>query len=495
MKKINWEKVLLVLLIGVTLFLRLYQIDQRMTFLGDEGRDAIVVRRLLVEHHPPLLGPPTSIGNIYLGPLYYYMMATAMAIGWLNPASAAMMVALIGTATVGLIYYLTRGWFGKLAALAAAFLYSISPTVITYSHSSWNPNPAPFFGLLAILGFYKSHLSRNYLWLILVGVALAFVVQMHYLSLILIPIFGLLWAVELFGSKTKSYFFLGTVISVAVFLLLMSPLLIFDLRHNFLNYHNIEKFFTDRQTTVNLNFFNSLGRVLPIYKSALIDNYLSYGNVILNIVISFLILAPLLVALRQYSKKRKMEWPYLVLGIWLVGALLGLSTYKQTIYSHYLGFVNPAPYILLGALISQLKKPYDKVAAIVIVVALSLVTIPKNPLFYPPNNQLRRTQEIAKFVIKESVNKDFNFALIAKNNYDAAYQYYLDLYGHSPKSLPDDITDQLFVVCEDPICLPINHPKYEIAAFGWAKIERMEDFYGVKVYKLVHNPSGKPQDE
>jgi hypothetical protein len=56
-----------------------------------------------------------------------------------------------------------------------------------------------------------------------------------------------------------------------------------------------------------------------------------------------------------------------------------------------------------------------------------------------------------------------------------------------PKALPKDRTDQLIAVCEDPVCEPINNPKYEIAAFGWIKIASVEDYQGVKIFKLVHN--------
>ena len=44
---------LLVLFIGA--FVRLYKIDGYMTFLGDEGRDAIIVRNLLVKFDPILI--------------------------------------------------------------------------------------------------------------------------------------------------------------------------------------------------------------------------------------------------------------------------------------------------------------------------------------------------------------------------------------------------------------------------------------------------------
>ena len=38
----------------------------------------------------------------------------------------------------------------NFAGLVAALLYAISPTVIIYSRSSWNPNIMPFFALLSV---------------------------------------------------------------------------------------------------------------------------------------------------------------------------------------------------------------------------------------------------------------------------------------------------------------------------------------------------------
>src|SRR4030065_1847158 len=79
----------LILLIGA--FFRLYRIGEYMTFLGDEGRDAIIVRRLLVNFDPILIGPRTSIGDMYLGPLYYYMMAPFLLLANFSPVGPAIM--------------------------------------------------------------------------------------------------------------------------------------------------------------------------------------------------------------------------------------------------------------------------------------------------------------------------------------------------------------------------------------------------------------------
>lgn len=492
--KNRFEVGIFLLIVIIAAVLRFYQLPGYMTFLGDEGRDAIIVEAILVDRHFPLLGPPTSVGNIYLGPLYYYMMAGAMAFFWLNPVAAAGMVAVIGTASVGLIYWLARRWFGFWPAVLASVLYALSPINIIYSRSSWNPNPAPFFALLSILGLDLARRRGDFRWFILTGIALAFVVQMHYLALILLPVYALLWGYELLRKKKgREYqnFWPGTIVAVLCFFFLMSPLLLFDLRHNFMNFNAAREFFSDRQTTVNLNVFNTVSRMLPIYTDKLVGKYMSGGNNLVAQIISGLILLAVIVFPQIKGKSWKLKWPYLALGTWLVVGIAGLSLYKQTIYDHYLGFINPVPYLLLGGLIAYLKGRQRWVAAAILLLGLGYLNLQKLPLTGAPNNQLSRTQAVAGFVIRESAGKPFNFALIAEHNYDAAYQYYLDLFGHAPQKLPWQVADQLFVVCEDSVCRPVGHPKYEIAAFGWTKIESEEDFAGVKVFKLIHNPEQK----
>lgn len=485
LKKQKSAFILLFLILLLAAFFRFYRLPEYMNFLGDEGRDALIIKNMLVNQHFPLIGPPTSVGNIYLGPLYYYMMAFSMAIFWLNPVAAAAMNAVIGVATVGLIYYLGKIWFNKWAGLISAFLYAISPVTIIYSKSSWNPNPAPFFASLSILGLYRMHKTGNFMWVILTGLAVAASIQMHYLALILVPITSILWVIEVISRKkahlkTKKVF-TGTILGIFSFLIIMSPLLWFDLRHNFLNYLAITKLFSQGHA-VGGNVINNLAKIPGIYAQDLIGRYIGGENFVLTLIVSALVL---------FSLKKK-GWPILALAVWLFVGLLGLSFYSGSIYDHYLGFMNPVPFLLIGSLAKHFKRKWLTAGTVFLIVALSVVNLQKNPNLNPPNNQLKRTQEVAKFVITQSMNQDFNFALLSKNNYDAAYKFYLQQYGHDPKPVPAETTDQLFVVCEDQVCDPINNAKYEIAAFGWAKIATEESYNGVRVFKLVHNPSGKP---
>ncbi|KKR70154.1 MAG: hypothetical protein UU12_C0028G0008, partial [Candidatus Woesebacteria bacterium GW2011_GWA2_40_7b] len=114
-KQNKFECFLLLIILAVAAFFRLYKIDQYMTFLGDEGRDVIIVRRIFTEVHPPLIGPGTSVGNMYLGPLYYYMMAPALLLANFSPVGPAVMVVILGVLTVFLIWFIGRKWFSKVA--------------------------------------------------------------------------------------------------------------------------------------------------------------------------------------------------------------------------------------------------------------------------------------------------------------------------------------------------------------------------------------------
>ena len=57
---------------------------------------------------------------------------------------------------------------------------------------------------------------------------------MHYLALILIPIGVIIWGYQY--RKRASFKIKGTILAIFTFLIIMLPLFIFDLKHDFLNY-------------------------------------------------------------------------------------------------------------------------------------------------------------------------------------------------------------------------------------------------------------------
>ena len=483
-KIINWVKtnrdLLLILVIGS--ILRLYKIDQYMTFLGDEGRDVIVVRRLLVDFDPILIGPGTSIGNMYLGPLYYYFMAPFLLFFKFSPVGPAVGVALLGVAAIYLIYLAGRDWFSEKTGLISAGLYAISPTVIIYSRASWNPNIMPFFALLSIYSLWKVWKEHKFKWLIVLGVSYAFVLQSHYLGLLLAPTLIIFW----YFSRVPGRY---TLYAAAIFLFLMSPLLIFDIRHNWINTKAVAKFFTERQTTVSAKPWNAIPKLYPIFEKANTSLIAGKNETVGRwTTVGIVVLLGWLILFKKNGLTILHRKSYILLLSWLAFAILGLGLYKQEIYDHYYGFFFPAPFLLVGALAERI----GKIRLLLVLGLMFYVNIKENPLKFPPNQQLKRSIEVANKIGQESGGQKFNLAVIAERNYEDGYQYFLEKEDRPvvdiDAQVPETITNQLFVVCEMPKekCDPTHSPKAEVANFGWTKIDKEWEVFGATIYKLIH---------
>lgn len=499
----NWVKnnkvefAILVAILAVGAFLRLYKIADYMTYLGDEGRDVIVVRRLLVYFDPILIGPGTSIGNMYLGPLYYYLIAPSLWLAGFSPVGPSVFVALIGVATVFLVWKIGREWFPSslklrgTSGLIAAFFYAISPTVIIFSRSSWNPNIMPFFALLSIYSIWRVWKHKEFKWLVVLGISYAFVLQSHYLGLLLAPVLFIFW----FVSKVPIRY---TLYATVLFLFLMSPLVIFDARHGWRNFAAMKKFFAVRQETVSIKPWKAIPRFYPIFEK--VNTRLLAGrNDFAGKAISLAFVVFLFWLLFNSKKLTINRQPLIIILTWLAFALLGLGLYKQEIYDHYYGFFFPAPFLLLGSLAEYIVHrecitSWAKYRVILYATLLVLVYVNlyNSPIRYPPNQQLRRAKEVAQKVSDESKGQEFNFAVIAERNYESGYKYFLQMWGAKIVDIdaqkPDTITDQLFVVCEmeKTKCDPTHNAKAEVANFGWSKIEKEYLVFGTTLFKLIH---------
>jgi glycosyltransferase involved in cell wall biosynthesis len=475
MHGITKKEVFVVLgILAIGAFFRLYRISEYMIYLGDEGRDMIIVRRMLTEFHPPLIGPGTSVGNMYLGPLYYYMMAIPTLLANFSPVGPAVMVSLLGVATIALVWFVGREWFNKTAGLTASLLYAISPTVIAYSNFSWNPNIMPFFALLTMYAVWKVKKTRELRWLVVMMVSYAFVLQSHYFGLFLAPVMFFYWLKS--RSQIKN-----TLYSLLLFLLLMSPLVIFDLRHDFLNFNAIKNFSTQGSSsfTTPLSGGSKFVSTLTHATTRILGGRNDIAGTILTITLA--VGAIWLIKIKKLNS---------VLLWWLLVGIFGLSLYKYKVLDHYMGFIFPALFILFGAILSKLPR-YLIVIAVVLMVGINLL---EHPFKNQPNRQLERSREIASLIREKSKGQRLNIATITDRSNRDPYAYFLLLWGvevvdTDPNAVAYTVTDQLFVVCELPKekCDPLYDPTTWITNFGWSKITGSWEVAGAYVYKLAHS--------
>ncbi|MBU2592042.1 MAG: glycosyltransferase family 39 protein [Patescibacteria group bacterium] len=484
-RKFSLEKILLLLILLTAAFLRVYRIADYMEFLGDQGRDVVIVVRFLKQGDLMFIGPQTSIGNMYLGPWYYYLIAPALLLANFSPVGPALTVALIGVATVWLVWLVAKQLFGITTALLSALLFAVSPVVVYYSNFSWNPNVMPFFALLSVWLTWLIWQKNEFKKIPFLAFSLAMALNSHYLGLLLFPpavFFLFLTWVKNRKTKQNNAFSRPLIVGILVFLLLMSPLLIFDLKHQFVNFESVLAFFTVRQTTVNLKAYKGV-LLLPKIANQLFSNLFLRED----------FWAPFYWSLPVFflgilkAKKNKSLWFFLV---WFLTGLLGLSNYKQHIYAHYFGFLWPVAVILIAFLLTKLFWLFSlPLAGYLIYLALT-----SWHGWRPANFQLKRAETVAQFIIDQSSGEEFALALIAEMNYDPPYRYFIDLKKGALIDLHQKMAGQLFVICEPwgkVDCNPVGHPQWQIAAFGWAKIDWEWQVEGIRLFRLIHNPEGK----
>src|SRR4030067_1400245 len=113
----NIRVILPVLVIMLAIILRFYKFNEFVTFLGDQGRDAIIIKRIVTLEHFPAIGAPSSLGQIFLGPFYYYLIAPFLLFFNLKPVGPAVGVAVFSILGLIASYVVIRKETNYLVAL------------------------------------------------------------------------------------------------------------------------------------------------------------------------------------------------------------------------------------------------------------------------------------------------------------------------------------------------------------------------------------------
>lgn len=525
--------IFITLLVLIAAFLRLYRIADYLTFLGDEGRDVLVVYNILHGHFT-LLGPTSSVGGFFLGPIYYYFMAPFLWAFNYNPVGPAIMIALFGTLTVWLVYQLGSAFFNKTTGIIAATFYTIAPVVIAYSRSSWNPNLMPITTLLTLLTLYKAvtfsekkNLHRHFQWLsfannsnflfLLCGFLFGILLQLHYLAVFVGAIMIVyLFAMQMFFSPVNSFknrlwelikyyaYILGG------FVIGFSPYIAFEARHGFPNTMSILAFiFHSKEIHATGNFFLTIydvffrlfGRLVTSFPPPSQVSLQAHPEVgvwyALTLILGILSSGYFFIKVYSSWKTKSENFPKLFLIFcWFVLGILLFGLYNKQIYDYYFEFIFPIPFLLVGFFLSFLfsKNMFFKIITGIIIVAIIVINLLGIPFRYEPNRQLNQMETISKVVDQQTGGKPYNFALITGGNSDHAYRYFLTIWGHPPTTIENPVVDpqrtsvtsQLLVVCETVPCQPLGASLWEVAGFGRADIVGKWHVSVVDVYRLVH---------
>jgi 4-amino-4-deoxy-L-arabinose transferase-like glycosyltransferase len=482
---ISWVKQnpLTFVLLLIFVFLRLINLESHVTFLGDQGRDAIIIKRILTLEHFPAIGAPTSIGQIYLGPFYYYFMAPWLLIAGFNPLGLALGVVVLRLGFGFWAFWLVSKKYGTISGLIFFYLLVFSAANISLSRFSWNPNLLPIFTFFTLLFFEKTLTEKKLFPALIFGALFSFSFQLHYLSVFLFPTF-LIFLILSFMKEPKAILTFLALIGTAVvsFAFFSLPLLIYDLRHEFLNSRNFLKLMSEGGTSGTGNFWGKLTETishlwLNVFQVS-VSPTLSLGILFLIVIAAFLV-----------KSKQKERFFYINLVSQLV-FILGFSFLNSGRFEHY---YTPVYYslflvmaVIMGIRVKRCQICRWLIAGFCLFYAFGNFNKFK-VIFSPGGNQIAEAQKVAQFLSPKIGNRPFNFATWPVAFSEDNYLYFLELTGREVADRRKiEITQQLFVVCETAHCPVLNSPSWNISMFGKARIAKMWNYQDLAIYKLVH---------
>lgn len=222
----------LILIIG--LIMRIYNFEKSFGFGHDQDLYSWIAKDIVVNKHLRSVGQITSVDGVFIGPLYYYLMALSYWLSGMNPMSAIVPTTIIGLLTIVSFYIFGKKYFSQRVGLIMAFIYSVSFGAAFYDKWSVPTEPAVIWSvwfLYVIFGMFRKNLKLMPLYAVLVG--LTYHIHIALLPILPIPILAYFMSKGTLKEKIRAIKFKNVLVSFLIFMLVSSPFWFFEIKHNF----------------------------------------------------------------------------------------------------------------------------------------------------------------------------------------------------------------------------------------------------------------------
>ena len=342
----------LFILLSAAFFVRIYRTDMLLRFYYDQGRDALVIKKMIETPKPVLVGPTTGLEGIMRGPIFYYILLPGYLIGQGSPIVATIWLQLIYLIGLIFTYLSAREIFSKFAGLLVVFLIGFSNNLV--SNYRWLSEPSLTFILVPVMlyGLLQIIKKKNtQIWWPTVALMLGLNLHAEIASgLWFVPALFLFFLLYKKIRPTLKEF----IISSGVFLSTLLPQVIFDFRHDHIMWKAFRKHFTESNQSSFL--FDKL-KIIERF-NLFVD---TFSNILVErqhwLIYLLLFITPLL-----YFLSKKFRQPQKILLLFLLFIPLVVLTFYQgnsgNFYSYYLITLYPIFIILVAGVLSYLvKKP------------------------------------------------------------------------------------------------------------------------------------------
>lgn len=407
-KKSNLYPIVLLTLIG--LLFRLWRLKSFQYWSDDEQLLWYTVRHIIIDKHPSLVVVNTALG-ISLGSIYHLLISPWYFLTKFNPQLILLLGNVFFIASLLAIYKAGALMGGKKTAFIASFLYSASFISSLFDRRLWALTPnflVTTLSIIALFGLLSG--KKKYIYLLLP----AFVLPFNSDPSLLVALISSAIAILLLKIKLDRK---HLVIFTVFLLVLLSPLMIFEIRHNGQNLKSIRSLISTKNP-VTKHDSNSLflvdqlsyfSRFIYSRPSKVSEIYFCYCNIEDNKNVFPSIISTIIIVFFIYKTVKSKDKKDIVLTIFLTTYLSGTFLFKTALSRNseffYSLVISPVIFLIFAKTLSIKNK---LVIAIILTFYLSinLYSLINSKLKYPLEEKLKLTE-----AVENKINTDENFSL------------------------------------------------------------------------------------
>ncbi len=219
-------------------------INHNYLFGFDQGEHFMAVKRIVIDGKPTLIGTESGgIGGLFQGPGWYWLLAIPFAVSRGDPYAAMVLMFLLSLVVILLPILAFKKSPGAIVAILVAWVLALSPELTKHARFIWPPFVIPSLTSLVLVCLWQGINGKKYYFpmaTFLVGSMYHFEVATAATLLLALALYApLAWRRRIIDGKI-----LIAAGCSALFSFL--PMLLFDLRHDFLNTRGIVNLFVSK---------------------------------------------------------------------------------------------------------------------------------------------------------------------------------------------------------------------------------------------------------
>lgn len=452
--KIKWLYVVITIIVLACIPRAIELVSGNYVFGFDQGKHWLGAKALVVDHRIPLIGDEVGgARGFFQGPGWIYSLSIFYLLFGGNPYGGIVLMFLSGVATVGLALWLFRKAFGVLTSGCIGLLLAISPILIESSRLTWPPHMIPPLTVISLYALWKM-ITGVYGYTPILFFVVACMEHFEIATAGTMAIALLLYVIP-FAIVRKMPLKI-VFLSIGAWCIPFIPLIIFDIRHQFLNAKGvIETFGGNRQIQ------SSLALLVANHRMIFSTNIFHAFQKIFSphyIIIGLLIIGAFQLIDKTVSRTKRQfifflyQFPPILFFV--------LLFYKNDLWPWWLYELSVSTVVAIGMTIAWMirKKGILRIIAIATIILMIAGYTKESIRFWKndyPNyggvHKIRGKLDALDYIYKDAKNEPFGLFVFSPPVYTYPYDFLIWWYGKKEYGyVPPQEKKALFYLLAEP---------------------------------------------